>query len=174
MAFKFHLDRTAGLAVKCHWVPRKFPYMTFFSPVSEETSFDFISSSSSFNSSTKNKRSFGVSKLYLYLELTVPQMSDCCLLGRLVSYRRYWQWFTLKTAMISSYFPFIVIDVVDSEPGYKDNTSDSAMIWCLFSIYSYRSFCLWWVQTQRVILETEITDLCLLFVVTKVIDDGPN
>ena len=34
--------------------------------------------------------------------------------------------------MISSYFPFIVIDVVDSEPGYKDNTSDSAMIGAYF------------------------------------------
>ena len=55
---------------------RYFPYRAF---CYAETGFDF--SSSSFNSSTKGLLEI---RLYLYTELTVPQVSDCCPLGRLV------------------------------------------------------------------------------------------
>ena len=67
---------TAGFAVMCPWVPKNFLTAYF---CYAETGFGF--SSSSFNSSTKGIWSF---KLYLYLELTVPQVSDCCPLGWLV------------------------------------------------------------------------------------------
>ena len=53
--FKFQLDRTAGFAVKCRWVPKNFRIWRF---CYAEIGFDF--SSSSFNSSTKGHLEFRI------------------------------------------------------------------------------------------------------------------
>ena len=57
MEFKFQLDRTAGFAVKCHWMPKNFLIGRFYYA---ETGFGFSSSSSSFNSSTKGCLAFRI------------------------------------------------------------------------------------------------------------------
>ena len=55
MQFKFQLDRTAGFAVKCPWVPKHFLIGRF---CYAETGFGF--SSSSCNSSTKGRLEFRI------------------------------------------------------------------------------------------------------------------
>ena len=77
--FKFQLDRTAGFTVKCHWVPKHFLVWCFCymqKPVLILVPVPVVSTVP-----TKVVWSF---ELYLYLELTVPQVSDCCPLGWLV------------------------------------------------------------------------------------------
>ena len=76
--FKFQLNRTAGFAVKCHWVPKKILTERFYKqkPVLTSVPVPIVS--------TVPPKVFWNFVLYLYLELTVHQVSDCCPLGRLV------------------------------------------------------------------------------------------
>ena len=69
-----------------------------------EIGFDFSSSSSSFNSSTKGHLFSWSFELYLYLELTVPQVSDFCPLKRLVFVfvLPYWVSFFIYKTQLSS------------------------------------------------------------------------
>ena len=78
--FKFQLDRTAGFAVKCHWVPKhffigRFSYAETIGRFSyAETGFDF--SSSSINSSTKDLL------ILFVLRLNVPVNNFSVMSGR--------------------------------------------------------------------------------------------
>ena len=75
MEFKFQLDRTAGFAVKCSWVLNHFLVGRFFKQKHVLVSVQGVSSVP-----PKVVWSF---ELNFYPELTVPQVSDCCPLGRL-------------------------------------------------------------------------------------------